>query len=142
MTHLTAGGGVLYRMTGKQPYVLLIFRNGVWDLPKGKVEEGEEVEECAVREVSEEVGIPAPVIESFLCTTYHEYNMEGTGYGKTTHWYRMKESEESDMKPQREEGITGIEWARLNEAIQKTGFENLKMVLVTFAGEIGWPADV
>lgn len=141
MTHLTAAGGVLYRITGKEPVVLLIYRNGVWDLPKGKAEEGEDVKACAVREVSEEVGIPEPDIESFLCTTYHEYDMDGQSYGKTTHWYSMKESEVSVMKPQRDEGITDLEWTRLKEAIQKTGFENLKAVLIAFAGEIGWQAD-
>lgn len=139
--HLTAGGGVLYRIKGNEPLVLLIFRNGLWDLPKGKAEDGEDVKACAVREVSEEVGIPEPDIESFLCTTYHEYDMEGRRFGKTTHWYSMKESEESQMKPQREEGITELEWARLNDAIQKTGFENLKTVLIAFAEGIDLPAE-
>jgi len=141
VTQLTAGGGVLYRTTENGPLVLLIFRNGVWDLPKGKAEEGENVKECAVREVSEELSIPEPAIESFLCTTYHEYDMDGKRYGKTTHWYSMKESVESLMKPQREEGITGLEWTGLYKAIQKTGFENLKTVLITFAGKVGWKMD-
>ncbi|WP_158278629.1 NUDIX hydrolase [Rhodohalobacter mucosus] len=134
MTQLTAAGGVLYRPADDELLVLLIFRNGVWDLPKGKAEKDESVEECAAREVAEEAGIPEPVIETFLCSTYHEYDMNGKRYGKTTHWYSMREATVSEMQPQREEGITKVEWTSLHEAINKTGYENLKTVLIAFAG--------
>ena len=58
-TQIRAAGGLLIR-SGKEfdaTEMLLIFRNSVWDLPKGKLEEGESVPECAVREVSEEIGL-------------------------------------------------------------------------------------
>jgi 8-oxo-dGTP pyrophosphatase MutT (NUDIX family) len=134
--HLIAGGGVLYRESNSEPIVLLIYRNGTWDLPKGKLEDGEDIKNCAVRELSEELGIQEPTIKSSLGTTYHEYEMDGNKYGKTTHWYSMKETGVSEMEPQREEGITSLEWMELGEAIEKVGFENLKTVLRKFAASI------
>lgn len=49
-----AGGGLVYNKEGE---VLFIFRNGKWDLPKGGMEKGEEIEETALREVEEETGV-------------------------------------------------------------------------------------
>ena len=49
-----AGGGLVYNKKGE---VLFIFRNGKWDLPKGGIEKGEEIEETAMREVEEETGV-------------------------------------------------------------------------------------
>ncbi|MDX1591867.1 MAG: NUDIX domain-containing protein [Balneolaceae bacterium] len=136
MKQLIAGGGVLYRETDSEPLVLLIYRNDTWDLPKGKLEDGEDVRECAVREVSEELGISEPIIRSSLGTTYHEYEMDGTGYGKTTYWYSMIESRKpQEMKPQREEGISRLEWTPISIAIDRVGFDNLKTVLRQFSGE-------
>ena len=54
--HIIAAGGVVFRIEHEVVSILLIFRNGVWDLPKGKLEKGESIEMCASREVSEETG--------------------------------------------------------------------------------------
>ena len=50
-----AGGGVV--VTGRSRDILLIRRHGIWDLPKGKRERGEAVQDCALREVAEETGV-------------------------------------------------------------------------------------
>lgn len=135
LERITAAGGVLFRDTTAGPEVLMIFRNGVWDLPKGKLEEGESVEECAVREVAEELGIQEPEIRSFLCETWHEYSMDGMEYGKTTYWYVMQEKEKTAgrMSPQKEEGITELKWERIDKAIHLVGYDNLRIVLKQFA---------
>lgn len=125
-----AAGGVLYQ-TGSSPQkVLLIKRNGFWDIPKGKLENGETIEECAVREVEEEVGAKDLIIETFLCDTYHEYQAEGKNFGKTTHWYLM-ESETPDFNfvPRVKEGITDVRWVDLQQAKKMVEFENLVEVL-------------
>ena len=49
-----AGGGLVYNQKGE---VLFIFRNGKWDLPKGGIEIGEDIEYTALREVEEETGV-------------------------------------------------------------------------------------
>ncbi|MEX0639350.1 MAG: NUDIX domain-containing protein, partial [Balneolaceae bacterium] len=68
-----AGGGVVCRNHSGSIQVLLIYRNGVWDLPKGKLEEDESIAECAAREVAEETGIALPVVNDFLTVTRHGY---------------------------------------------------------------------
>lgn len=132
---VTAAGGVVFdNEKADAPSVLLIFRRGVWDLPKGKLDEGETVQECALREVAEEVGITvSPQILFDLPETYHEYEMNGTHYGKTTHWFAM-ELPESDyeFEPQSEEQIEEVRWIPLNEAKKLVGYKNLSKVLNAF----------
>lgn len=132
---VTAAGGVVYRQRGDDVEVLLIFRRGVWDLPKGKLEEGETIRECAAREVAEEVGIHSlPEITHSLEDTYHEYDQDGIYYGKTTHWFAMKLSAEpaEGFNPQSGEGIEEVQWVALQEAKSSVGYQNLVDVLTSF----------
>lgn len=132
---LKAAGGVLFRKRGGVTEILLIRRNGVWDLPKGKLEDGESIEACAVREVEEEVGAHSLAIVSHLCNTYHEYQERSVHYGKTTYWYLMEaQSEESllQMEPQEKEGITALEWVEAENALERVHFDNLKTVVRAF----------
>lgn len=131
METIVAAGGAVYKINNGDILILLIYRNGVWDLPKGKLEPDESVEECAVREVAEEVGISKlPKIESNLTDTIHYYPLKGKDVKKITHWYLMYfENLESEFTPQQQEGITKVEWCLLDEAIEKVGYENLEKVL-------------
>ncbi len=134
ITPITAAGGLVYKSQKKnQPQVLLIFRNGVWDLPKGKMED-ETVQECAVREVAEEIGSSEfPIIKQKLTETYHEYEQEGVRYGKTTYWFSMQFQEIDDsFNPQTEEGIEKVKWVPLTKAKELVGYENLVGVLKSF----------
>ena len=129
---LTAGGGVLYQDTFPKK-ILLMKRNGFWDLPKGKREEGESIEECAVREVEEEVGASNLSIEKFLCDTYHEFEEKGNKYGKTTSWYSMKFKQNgAELEPETDEGITELKWVEVRKAKIMVEFENLVEVLNAF----------
>lgn len=133
---VSAAGGIVfkYKDPKTEPEVLMIFRNGVWDLPKGKLEKGEHIEMCAVREVAEEVGSGIPAIVKKLGTTYHEYYENQKLIGKTTYWYSMIFTQSEDLKPQLEEGIEKIEWVEVSKAIGKAGYENLKQILKKY-----WP---
>lgn len=143
---IKAGGGVVFKINEDNtrppaPYVLLIFRNGFWDIPKGKREKGESILECALREVSEEVNADLPKALFELPTTYHEYNdpyKDNRRTGKTTHWYVMQFENMQEFSPQLKEGITKVEWVALNEAKEKVAFDNLKFVLQNFEQ---WFAD-
>lgn len=131
---VVAAGGVLYK---EHPnlQVVLIFRRGVWDLPKGKVEDNETIKACAVREVTEEIGLSVyPNIVQPLQHTYHEYERGGDRYGKTTHWFAMQTEGEDAVvfEPEKEEGIERVEWASLEEAIKQVGYDNLVDVLESF----------
>lgn len=125
---IRAAGGVLCREEGENLSVLMIRRNGVWDLPKGKFEEGESVPECAIREVEEETGVRGVTITGYLTETYHEYEEGGQTIGKKTDWYAMKSSH-GELKPQLEEGITELRWVPISEAEEMAGYENLRVVL-------------
>ncbi|MDZ7718620.1 MAG: NUDIX hydrolase [Balneolaceae bacterium] len=127
---VTAAGGVLYKAGSSPKKVLLIKRNGFWDIPKGKLEKGETIEECAVREVEEEVGAEDLTTEKFLCETFHRYQADGKNYGKTTHWYLMEfDNPDYDFEPETNEGITEVKWANIEEAKKIVEFENLVKVL-------------
>ena len=87
----------------------MIYRNGVWDLPKGKQEEGEDITVTALREVQEESGVQASLGE-LLTVTWHSYRLDGNLIVKSTHWYRMFAPKNAPVKPQTEEGIEKCEW--------------------------------
>ena len=105
-TIVKAGGG---RVENEQGDFLLIFRRGKWDLPKGKLDPGETIEQCALREVLEETGLSAS-LGDFLLTTYHHYNDYGHSVLKESYWYRMRAAASSVLTPQTTEDIVEIRW--------------------------------
>jgi len=108
-----AAGGLVQNSNGEY---LMIFRNGRWDLPKGKREYGESTEQTALREVQEECGIDHLRLEKLLVVTHHTYTMYGIDALKFTHWYAMKyEGSESEFKPQTEEGIKVAKFMSVDE---------------------------
>lgn len=136
---IEAGGGVVFRISEEQEIqVLLIYRNGVWDIPKGKREKKESREMCARREVMEEVNansLPKIVVE--LVTTYHSYQEKGKLYNKTTFWYGMTfEDNGQNFKPQTSEGIEEVEWVAIDTSISKVGYANLVLVLKDFKSKV------
>ena len=106
-----AGGLVL----NQKEQILFIDRIGFWDLPKGKVEKGEELKNAAIREVEEECGISQPKIIRKLIKTYHTYSAKGKDYFKTTHWYLMSYNGSEKLIPQIEEGIVDVQWVSNNQ---------------------------
>lgn len=126
-----AAGGIVYETVRRQVYVVLIYRKGYWDLPKGKREPDEGLEECAKREVGEEINI-LPVIKTSLGTTVHSYERDGVLERKTTYWYAMHAEDTESMKPETSEQIEKVSWYPLNTAIERVDYENLKIVLQRF----------
>lgn len=103
-----AGGGIVQNEKGR---ILFIFRNGKWDLPKGKAEPNELIETTALREVKEECNIRNLFLIDHLTDTYHTYGSFRNKKLKKTSWFRMY-SEDKDLLPQLEEGITRIKWVK------------------------------
>lgn len=130
---IRAAGGLVFN---EQEQALFIFRRGKWDLPKGKLDEGESLEECAVREVEEETGLKGVVLKNFLLTTYHTYRENGKQLLKESHWYRMEVTGKQELKPQTEEDITEIRWAKQDEwtELQKNSYPLIKKVLNRASG--------
>jgi ADP-ribose pyrophosphatase YjhB (NUDIX family) len=111
-TFIRAAGGLVRCPEQK---FLFIHRLGKWDLPKGKLENFEEVDACAIREVAEECSIKEPMIIQSLPPTYHTYPYKN-GYAlKRTDWYLMEAEECYPLTPQQEEDITDAKWFTRNE---------------------------
>ena len=107
-----AAGGIVQ----KKDKLLLIYKKGLWDLPKGKRKRGEEAKETAKREVEEECNIRIEVM-SKIGVTYHLLSAKQGTYGlKKTVWYHMKLLEDKDISPFTEEGIEDLGWYTLQEA--------------------------
>ena len=103
---IEASGGIVSNDDGQ---ILFIFRNGIWDLPKGKIEFGESREEAGLREVEEECGLRSIRLGNFMGTTYHLYKEKKAEVLKISYWYQMF-SNQKDLTPQLEEGITDLKW--------------------------------
>jgi 8-oxo-dGTP pyrophosphatase MutT (NUDIX family) len=104
---IRAAGGVVVDEEGR---VLLIFRRGKWDLPKGKREQNEPIELCADREVKEETGLTELQLRKPLITTYHTYSEKGKSILKETFWFQFDGQSNQKLKPQVEEDIMKVEW--------------------------------
>ena len=107
MKIIQAAGGLVKNGEGE---FLFIHRLGKWDLPKGKVDEGEKMREAAVREVEEECGIKVDYLGKKIVTTYHTYTMKGKVVLKQTKWYDMGVNKVPELTPQKEEDITEAIW--------------------------------
>ena len=109
---LKAAGGLVIN---EKKELLFILRRGLWDLPKGKLEHGEKLEDCAVREVEEETGLTNIKIGKLLVTTYHTYDESGKHILKESYWYLMHVEKAGKLVLQTEEDITEIRWVKKKE---------------------------
>ena len=118
-TQIIAAGGLV---TNPQGEILWIYRRGFWDLPKGKLDEGETIQTCAVREVQEETGLQTISLGEFICMTTHTYfdTWLQKEVVKQTHWYSMKATalDTEKLIPQTEEDIEKIEWVLMENLPQ------------------------
>ena len=113
---IEAAGGLVYNDKNQ---LLMIFRNGKWDLPKGKLEVGENIEQCAIREVEEECGISELLITQQLQETYHTYEINGQQTLKCTYWFEIQSSFKGNLVPQTKEGITAVVWVDEQDIAEK-----------------------
>ncbi|MCS7019249.1 MAG: NUDIX domain-containing protein [Cytophagales bacterium] len=118
-----AAGGLVTK--GDQ--ILFIKRLGKWDLPKGKVDKGEDRKAAALREVWEECGIKAKLIRK-IANVWHTYTQNKINTLKKTTWYEMICLDDTNMRPQSEEDITKVKWA--------TPEDRAKMLSNTYAAII------
>lgn len=109
---IEAAGGMIINEQNK---LLMIYRNGFWDMPKGKLDDGESIEECAQREVEEETGLSSLQLKQKLQITYHTYKIGNQQVIKPSHWFLMNFFGNEFPIPQTEEGITEIKWIDKSE---------------------------
>jgi hypothetical protein len=134
--HVVAAGGWVRNESGE---LLVIERNGKLDMPKGKLESKENVEDCAVREVEEECRVKRCRITGPYVRTYHCYPDKGEFALKTTYWFPMYTDYSKKLKPQIEEGITAVYWANQATVAQRLkeipSYNSLEEVFNAFLSE-------
>jgi ADP-ribose pyrophosphatase YjhB (NUDIX family) len=106
---------------------------GKWDLPKGKIEKGESLEQAALREVEEETGLKELILEKFINNTFHIYTeRNGEKILKTTYWFKMTYVGNEKPTPQIEEGISEVSWKNetaINKEVLPKTFKNIQLIL-------------
>ena len=129
---IKAGGGYVLNTRNE---LLMIFRRGYWDLPKGKLDAGETIEECAVREVQEECGVSHLTITSVPFSTFHLYEEKGKTVVKESIWFKMICADEGELIPQTEEDIAEARWVRfpLPIELRAGAYVSIREVLNHFA---------
>ena len=128
LPNIVAGGGKVLNPEGK---ILFIFRNGKWDLPKGKAGHKETIDETALREVSEETGVSGLKITKPLDITYHIFKRNDQYFIKITYWFEMYSEFDGELLPQEKEGITKVKWVspkKLNK-IKKNSYANIEALI-------------
>ena len=105
---IDAAGGVVSNKKNKR---LLIYRLKKWDLPKGKLDKGENFKMAAVREVEEETGVKVKLGKE-ITTTWHTYSIRNNPILKRNKWYAMNCLNDSKMKPQKGENIEKVTWMK------------------------------
>jgi 8-oxo-dGTP pyrophosphatase MutT (NUDIX family) len=128
LPNVIAGGGKVYNPKNE---ILFIFRNGKWDLPKGKAEAKETINQTALREVEEETGITGLSITKPLEITYHIFKRNERHYIKVTYWFQMYSEYEGTLVPQEKEGITKVKWipeTKLKKVL-KNSYSNIKLLI-------------
>lgn len=112
----TAGGLVYHPQSDSY---LWIKRLGLWDLPKGKIEQGESSKDAAIREIIEECGLTGKLSLKYrICSTYHVYEFKNKSILKKNNWYYLEYEGDLSTKPQEEESITEVQW------VKKEAFES------------------
>ena len=127
---VNAAGGLVENMRGDY---LLIKRDGLWDLPKGHQEAGEDIKVTALREVQEETGVDDLSLGDLICVTDHCYKRNGIWHLKHTWWYRMYYLKPLDLTPQTEEDITKAAWVAKSSLppFLKNTYPSIKEVFLT-----------
>lgn len=127
---VNAAGGLVENRRGDY---LLIKRDGLWDLPKGHQEAGEDINVTALREVQEETGVDELSLGDLICVTDHCYKRNGIWHLKHTWWYRMYYLKPLDLTPQTEEDITKAAWVAKSSLppFLKNTYPSIKEVFLT-----------
>src|SRR6266568_118953 len=123
-----SSGGVVYRVEDGIPLFLLLASNkrGVWCLPKGLIEEGEDEVTTAMREVREETGVSRVKLHGKLGAIKYQFGFRAKTYDKTVHFF-LFETDQADAKVGTEHDA--MEWMPYEKALHTLSYPNEKEML-------------
>ena len=122
-----SSGIVVFRQNNTaREYLLLHYQRGHWDFAKGKIEKGETKQEAALRELKEEAGISASIIDGFEQQLFYFFNEKGDLIKKTVYFF-VGEGESGEITVSHEH--QGYAWLPYNKALERLTFKNAQDVL-------------
>lgn len=128
---IEAAGGLVFRKPKNKKKILVIHRRGFYDLPKGKIDPGENAKAAALREVEEETGVKKLKLGEKIGLTYHTYrDRKNRRILKKTHWYKMT-TKQKHLVPQLDEDIDLAFWIKPEKflSVQRQVFGNILDVI-------------
>jgi len=126
----TSAGGIIFRRSEPGLQLCLIRDDyGYWTFPKGKVEAGETLEQTALREVREEIGVADVRIVTALGTTKYGFTAGDAPVRKTVHWFLMETAADTECRPVPSEHVQDAGWFTPEQALSTVGYRNLRPVL-------------
>ena len=121
---------MVFQRTPDGPKFALIKANGRWGLPKGNIEKDETPERTALREISEETGLPLNRLRilSQLPAVKYTFRWEGVLVFKTVHNYLVLLSGDATFNPQLSE-VEEAQWFTPAGARRAVSFKNSRATL-------------
>jgi 8-oxo-dGTP pyrophosphatase MutT (NUDIX family) len=128
---VSAGGLVVRPAPDTNGWEACLIRVGdAWSLPKGNLDRGETPERAALREISEETGLPLDRLQvrAELPPAEYMYRRGGRLIGKIVHHYLVEAPDDAPLRPQLAE-VDAAEWVPLREAARRVAYKDLKAAL-------------
>lgn len=128
MSREYSAGAIIYRKQGgRKLYLLLHYRSGHWEFPKGHIEKGEEEKETAEREIEEETGIRhLEFIEGFREPIKYYFRIKKKTVFKTVVFYLARtRTKKIRLSPEH----TGYKWLYYKQAEKQLTFKNAKKII-------------
>jgi len=128
MNEVFSAGGIVYY---KDKILMLRKKNGDWVLPKGRIEDGETLEETAIREVKEETNVDAIILDYIGITSYSFSNFwtEYQMINKTVSWYLM-EARSFDLEPLKDEGFVQAAFIESDKVVRIAKYDDERKVII------------
>jgi 8-oxo-dGTP diphosphatase len=128
---VSAGGVVVRRNPESGAWEACLIRvRDAWSLPKGNLDRGETPEQAALREISEETGLPLDrlAVRGELPPAEYMYRRDGRLVGKIVHHYLVEAPPDAPLRPQLAE-VDEAQWVPLEQAERQVAYRDLKAAL-------------
>ncbi len=124
-------GAVVYTYDGDDIYLALVHDIfGHWTLSKGKIESPETSEQCAIREIKEEMDLDIKIIEEIGNNEYIANDPEEGRKSKQVKYY-LAQSEFSEIKLGSSNGLDDARWFKLQDVVSLNIYQDILHIVTT-----------